>query len=101
MSTKTTDTGSGLSRKGLAEGSVGLLGAIVIGVSCIAPPYTLTGALGPTVSEVGKQVPAIFSSDSSRCSWSPSGTESSMRRCPTRAHPSPGGRVPSVRGSGG
>ena len=60
MSTETTGTESGLSRKGLAEGSVGLLGAIVIGVSCIAPPYTLTGALGPTVSEVGKQVPAIF-----------------------------------------
>ncbi|WP_127843044.1 APC family permease [Actinomyces wuliandei] len=49
-----------LSRKGLAEGSVGLLGGIVIGVSCIAPPYTLTGALGPTVSAVGAQVPAIF-----------------------------------------
>ena len=60
MSAETTGTESGLSRKGLAEGSVGLLGAIVIGVSCIAPPYTLTGALGPTVSEVGKQVPAIF-----------------------------------------
>ena len=37
MSTETTGTESGLSRKGLAEGSVGLLGAIVIGVSCIAP----------------------------------------------------------------
>ncbi|CAM2958696.1 APC family permease [Actinomyces slackii] len=51
---------AGLSRKGLAAGSVGLTGAIVIGVSCIAPAYTLTGALGPTVSAVGAQVPAIF-----------------------------------------
>ena len=50
-----------MSRKGLAAGSVGLLGAIVIGVSCVAPAYTLTGALGPTASEVGAQVPAIFS----------------------------------------
>ena len=46
MSATTTGTGGGLSKKGLAEGSVGLLGAIIIGVSCIAPPYTLTGALG-------------------------------------------------------
>ena len=54
------DGGTGMSRKGLAAGSVGLLGAIVIGVSCVAPAYTLTGALGPTASEVGAQVPAIF-----------------------------------------
>ena len=60
MSAATTGSGGGLSKKGLAEGSVGLLGAIIIGVSCIAPPYTLTGALGPTASEVGEQVPAIF-----------------------------------------
>ena len=52
--------GAGMSRKGLAAGSVGLLGAIVIGVSCVAPAYTLTGALGPTASEVGAQVPATF-----------------------------------------
>lgn len=50
----------GLTRKGLSAGSVGLIGAIVIGISCIAPAYTLTAALGPTVSEVGTQVPAII-----------------------------------------
>lgn len=49
-----------LSEKGLKAGSVGLLGAVVIGVSCIAPAYTLTAALGPTVSEVGVHLPAIF-----------------------------------------
>lgn len=43
----------GLSGKGLKAGAVGLLGAVVIGASCIAPAYTLTAALGPTVSEVG------------------------------------------------
>ncbi|WP_083587314.1 APC family permease [Agrococcus sp. Marseille-P2731] len=48
------------SAKGLSAGSVGLIGAIVIGISCIAPAYTLTAALGPTVSEVGVQVPAIM-----------------------------------------
>lgn len=50
----------GITRKGLSAGSVGLVGAIVIGISCIAPAYTLTAALGPTVSEVGTQVPAII-----------------------------------------
>ena len=49
-----------LSEKGLKAGSVGLIGAVVIGVSCIAPAYTLTAALGPTVSEVGVHLPAIF-----------------------------------------
>lgn len=55
-----THTAHGLSRKGLSAGSVGLIGAIVIGISCIAPAYTMTAALGPTVSEVGLQVPAII-----------------------------------------
>jgi amino acid transporter len=56
----TTKSASGLSKKGLSAGSVGLIGAIVIGISCIAPAYTMTAALGPTVSEVGLQVPAII-----------------------------------------
>ncbi len=49
----------GLSSKGLSAGTVGLVGAVVIGLSCIAPAYTMTAALGPTVSEVGYQVPAL------------------------------------------
>lgn len=48
-----------VAQKGLAKGSVGLIGAVVIGISCIAPAYTLTAALGPTVSAVGPQAPAI------------------------------------------
>lgn len=60
MSSESKKNGGRLSKKGLSAGSVGLLGAIVIGISCIAPAYTLTGALGPTVSQVGAQVPAIF-----------------------------------------
>src|SRR6478735_912488 len=55
-----TEQRHGLSEKGLKAGSVGLIGAVVIGVSCIAPAYTLTAALGPTVSEVGVHLPAIF-----------------------------------------
>jgi amino acid transporter len=50
----------GLSKKGLSAGTVGLIGAVVIGISCIAPAYTLTAALGPTASVAGTQVPAII-----------------------------------------
>lgn len=50
----------GRAGKGLAGNSVGLLGATVIGVSCVAPAYTLTAALGPIVAVVGLQTPAIL-----------------------------------------
>lgn len=58
----TTDAAAkgGLSSKGLSAGTIGLLGAVVIGISCIAPAYTFTAAVGPTVSAVGSQVPAII-----------------------------------------
>lgn len=48
------------SAKGLSAGRVGLIGAVVIGVSTIAPAYTLTSGLGPTISVVGTHVPAIL-----------------------------------------
>lgn len=51
---------TGISAKGLRAGSIGLVGATVIGISCIAPAYTLTASLGPTVAAVGTQVPGIF-----------------------------------------
>ncbi|GAB94765.1 amino acid transporter [Kineosphaera limosa] len=46
--------------KGLSTKSVGLVAAVFIGVSCIAPAYTLSGALGPTASAVGEHMPAIL-----------------------------------------
>ncbi|MGJ5589958.1 APC family permease [Micrococcus lylae] len=49
-----------VSGKGLQAGKVGLLGAVVIGVSVVAPAYTLTSGLGPTISTVGTHVPAIL-----------------------------------------
>ncbi|MEA9984857.1 MULTISPECIES: APC family permease [Subtercola] len=52
--------GKGLSAKGLSAGTIGILGATVIGISCIAPAYTLTASLGPTVAVVGTQMPGIF-----------------------------------------
>ncbi|MEU7279116.1 APC family permease [Streptomyces sp. NPDC045431] len=50
----------GVRSKGLGDNSVGLMGGAVIGVSTVAPVYCLTATLGPTVSEVGLQMPAIF-----------------------------------------
>lgn len=51
---------AGVSNKGLEAGKVGLIGAVVIGVSVVAPAYTLTSGLGPTISTVGTHVPAIL-----------------------------------------
>ncbi len=59
-STDKQKSSASFSGKGLAAGKVGVLGAVVIGVSCIAPAYTLTSGLGPTISEVGTHVPAIL-----------------------------------------
>ncbi|MDR2378141.1 MAG: APC family permease [Bifidobacteriaceae bacterium] len=48
-----------LSQKGLAKGSIGLIGAIAIGISCIAPDYTMTATLGGAAGEVKQFVPSI------------------------------------------
>jgi amino acid transporter len=49
-----------LRAKGLSSNSVGLLASVVLGISSIAPVYALTVTLGPTVTEVGLQMPAVF-----------------------------------------
>ncbi|NUU22903.1 MAG: APC family permease [Streptomycetaceae bacterium] len=46
--------------KGLSHNAIGLVGSVVVAISTVAPVYTLTGALGPTVREVGVHLPAIF-----------------------------------------
>ncbi|MGO1537785.1 MAG: APC family permease [Leucobacter sp.] len=58
--TRTLDSVTGMSRKGLPGGSIGIMGAIVVGLSVCAPAYTLTSAVGPAASVVGVQTPAIF-----------------------------------------
>ncbi|MBN9223994.1 MAG: amino acid transporter [Microbacterium sp. SCN 70-27] len=55
-----SEKSGGLSAKGLSAGTIGLIGAVVIGISCIAPAYTFTAAVGPTASAVGAQIPAII-----------------------------------------
>jgi amino acid transporter len=51
---------SKLSRKGLAEGSMGMLAIVTLGVSVIAPAYALTATMGPTAAVVGNHMPAVF-----------------------------------------
>lgn len=58
--TRMLDSVTGMSRKGLGQGTIGIFGAIVVGFSVCAPAYTLTAAVGPAASEVGHQTPAIF-----------------------------------------
>jgi amino acid transporter len=49
-----------LQEKGLSQNSVGLLGGIILAISCVAPAYTLTATIGLLVGEAGVQVPVIF-----------------------------------------
>lgn len=59
-STNTRSAAMAPGAKGLSVGKVGVLGGAVIGISTVAPAYTLTSGLGPTVSVVGLQTPAIM-----------------------------------------
>jgi len=58
--TRSLDAVTGLSRKGLPRGQIGVLGALVLGISTCAPAITLTASVGPAASVVGDQTPAIF-----------------------------------------
>ena len=53
-------TRHGITGKGLKGGQLGLLAVVVLGISSVAPAYSLTSSLGPTVNAVGVQLPAIF-----------------------------------------
>ncbi len=46
--------------KGLASGSVGLLGGTILGISSVAPAYTLTATIGLVVAVAGVKMPIIF-----------------------------------------
>ena len=60
MKTIASEAGGGMNKKGLGSGSIGTFGAIVVGLSCCAPAYTMTAALGPAAGQVDDQLPAIF-----------------------------------------
>lgn len=55
-----SEASDGLTRKGLGQGSVTTFGAVVVGLSCCAPAYTMTAALGPAASQVDDQLPMVF-----------------------------------------
>lgn len=46
--------------KGLSEGSVGLFGSVILGISCVAPAYALTATIGLLVGEVGVKTPVVI-----------------------------------------
>ncbi|MEL4359297.1 MULTISPECIES: APC family permease [unclassified Luteococcus] len=46
--------------KGLKAESLGLAAVIAIGLSTVAPAYSMTSSLGPTALEIGTQVPAML-----------------------------------------
>lgn len=50
----------GLIDKGLAAGKVGTFSGATLGVSSVAPGYTLTASIGLIVAAVGFKMPAIF-----------------------------------------
>lgn len=46
--------------KGLSRNSVGLVGGIILAISCVAPAYTLTATIGLLAGDVGEKAPAVF-----------------------------------------
>ena len=46
--------------KGLRAGSIGLLGNVIIGLSAVAPAYSLAATLGYVVVAVHSKAPAMF-----------------------------------------
>ena len=57
-----------LTSKGLAKGKVGTFSGAILGISCVAPGYTLTASIGRFVTAVGLKMPPSSSPGSSRCS---------------------------------
>lgn len=57
---KVAEESAGLVSKGLATGKVGTLSGAVLGISSVAPGYTLTASIGLIVAAVGLKMPAIL-----------------------------------------
>jgi amino acid transporter len=55
-----SDTATGAGGKGLAVGTLGLPGSVVIGLASTAPVYSLVATLGWVVLAVGAQAPIAF-----------------------------------------
>lgn len=57
---KAAEESQGLVSKGLASGKVGTFAGAILGISSVAPGYTLTASIGLIVAAVGLKMPAIF-----------------------------------------
>ena len=57
---KIAEESAGLVSKGLATGKVGTFSGAMLGISSVAPGYTLTASIGLIVAAVGLKMPAIF-----------------------------------------
>ena len=57
---KVAEESAGLVSKGLATGKVGTFSGAVLGISSVAPGYTLTASIGLIVAAVGLKMPAIL-----------------------------------------
>jgi hypothetical protein len=57
---KEAEESAGLVAKGLAAGKVGTFSGAILGISSVAPGYTLTASIGPIVAAVGLKMPAIL-----------------------------------------
>lgn len=55
-----TATANVVTDKGLQAGALGLVGNVVIGLSAVAPAYSLAATLGYVVLAVGDKAPAMF-----------------------------------------
>ncbi|YAL82766.1 APC family permease [Dermacoccaceae bacterium W4C1] len=53
-------TPTGVSDKGLATNKLGVFSGALLGVSTVAPGYTLTASIGLIVAAVGLKMPAVF-----------------------------------------
>ena len=51
---------AGLVSKGLAAGKIGTISGAILGISSVAPGYTLTASIGLIVAAVGLKMPAIL-----------------------------------------
>ena len=51
---------SDLEQKGLSKNSVGVLGSVVLGISSVAPAYTLTATIGILVTQAGSKMAVVI-----------------------------------------
>ena len=49
-----------LEEKGLSKNSIGVLGSVILGISCVAPAYVLTATIGILVTSTGAKMGAVI-----------------------------------------